>query len=334
MPAVSIVVPVYKVEAYLRRCVDSLVRQTLRDIEIILVDDGSPDGCPALCDQLAAEDNRIHVVHKENGGLSSARNAGLCIATGKYVGFVDSDDDVELDMYEKLVQKAEQYAADFVMCDYGRILPDGTASLVTKSLSGGLYEKQDIRNVIFPQLIMGENVDYGPLLSACLCIYNREFLYRYKISFAEDVKWSEDNLFSSYVGYNAQRFYYIKGGALYHYYQNADSITTSYRAGAWKVYCRMNEYLREYFSTKKDFDFSRQIQLHILYYACNVVGMECRNAANLFDAVTRTKKVLHTPVFVDAMRNFELPAVSAKLRLQLFMMKNRMAWPLAILLRR
>lgn len=334
MPAVSIVVPVYKVEAYLRRCVDSLVRQTLRDIEIILVDDGSPDGCPALCDELAAADNRIHVVHKENGGLSSARNAGLCIATGKYVGFVDSDDDVELDMYEKLVQKAEQYAADFVMCDYRRVLPDGTAFLVTKSLSGGLYEKQDIRNVIFPQLIMGENVDYGPLLSAWLCIYNREFLYRYKISFAEDVKWSEDNLFSSYVGYNAQRFYYIKDEALYHYYENADSITTSYRAGAWKVYCRMNEYLREYFLRKKDFDFSRQIQLHILYYACNVVGMECKNAANLLDAVTRTKEVLHTPVFVDAMRNFELPAVRAKLRLQLFMMKNRMAWPLAILLRR
>jgi len=334
MPAVSIVVPVYKVEAYLRRCVDSLVRQTLRDIEIILVDDGSPDGCPALCDELAAADNRIHVVHKENGGLSSARNAGLCIATGKYVGFVDSDDDVELDMYEKLVQKAEQYAADFVMCDYRRVLPDGTASLVTKSLSGGLYEKQDIRNVIFPQLIMGENVDYGPLLSVWHCLYNREFLSHYKISFAEDVKWSEDNLFSAYVGYNAQRFYYIKGKALYHYYQNADSITTSYRAGAWKVYCRMNEYLREYFLRKKDFDFSRQLQLHILYYACNVVGMECKNAANLLDAVTRTKEVLHTPVFVDAMRNFELPAVRAKLRLQLFMMKNRMAWPLAILLRR
>ena len=139
MPQVSVIVPVYKAERYLQRCVDSLVRQTLRDIEIILVDDGSPDGCPALCDQLASEDSRIRVVHKENGGLSSARNAGLCVATGKYVGFVDSDDDVELDMYEKLVQKAEQYAADFVMCDYRRILSDGATSLFTKSLSGGFY---------------------------------------------------------------------------------------------------------------------------------------------------------------------------------------------------
>lgn len=334
MPAVSIVVPVYKVEKYLRRCVDSLVRQTLHDIEIILVDDGSPDGCPALCDQLAAEDSRIRVVHKTNGGLSSARNAGLCVATGKYVGFVDSDDDVELDMYEKLVQKAEQYAADFVMCDYRRILSDGATSLVTKSLSGGFYEKKDIRDRIFPVLIMGENVDYGPLLSVCHCLYNREFLQNNKIVFAEDVKWSEDNLFSAYVGYHARRFYYIKGEALYHYYQNAESITTSYRAGAWEIYCRMNEYLQQYFLEKKDFDFSRQIQLHILYYACNVVGMECKNADSLFDAVRRVKNVLHAPVFTDAMRNFKLPAVSTKLWLQLFMMKKRAVWPLAVLLRR
>ncbi len=297
MPAVSIIVPVYKVEKYLRRCVDSLVRQTLQDIEIILVDDGSPDGCAALCDQLAAEDKRIRVVHKENGGLSSARNAGLYIAAGKYVGFVDSDDDVELDMYEKMLRKAEQYEADFVMCDYCRMLPDGETFPITKSLNAGLYEKQEIHNVIFPQLIMSETVDYGPLLSVWHCLYRREFLSWHKIFFAEDVKWSEDNLFSAYVGYNAQRFYYMKGEVLYHYYQNANSITTSYRAGAWEVYCRMNEYLREYFLKKKDFDFSRQLQLHILYYACNVVGMECNNAVNLLDAVKRVKRILDTCVY-------------------------------------
>ena len=89
MPKVSIVVPVYKVEKYLVRCVCSLQNQTLRDIEIILVDDGSPDSCPEMCDALAAQDSRIRVIHKKNGGLSSARNAGLKVASGKYVGFVD-----------------------------------------------------------------------------------------------------------------------------------------------------------------------------------------------------------------------------------------------------
>lgn len=89
---ISVIIPVYKVEQYLDECVESVVRQTYTDLEVILVDDGSPDGCPALCDRWAKKDSRIKVVHKKNGGLSSARNAGLAVARGEYIGFVDSDD--------------------------------------------------------------------------------------------------------------------------------------------------------------------------------------------------------------------------------------------------
>ena len=117
MSKVSIVVPVYKTEKYLERCVCSLQNQTLQDIEIILVDDGSPDNCPDMCDQFAAHDSRIKVVHKKNGGLSSARNAGMKVASGKYIGFVDSDDDVEPDMFAFMLKEAENNAADFVMSD-------------------------------------------------------------------------------------------------------------------------------------------------------------------------------------------------------------------------
>ena len=121
MPKVSIVVPVYKVEKYLVRCVKSLSNQTLRDIEIILVDDGSPDNCGHMCDEFEKTDSRIKVVHKKNGGLSSARNAGLEVATGETVGFVDSDDDVELTMYEELYETLISNQVDFVMSDYLRI---------------------------------------------------------------------------------------------------------------------------------------------------------------------------------------------------------------------
>ena len=112
---VSIIVPVYNVEKYLPRCVASLRAQTLADIEIILVDDGSPDGCPQMCDRFAAEDARIRVVHKANGGLSSARNAGIDAAAGQYLGFVDSDDAVSPDMYEKMVAAIEKDGTDFAM---------------------------------------------------------------------------------------------------------------------------------------------------------------------------------------------------------------------------
>ena len=103
MTKISVIVPIYKVEKYLARCVDSIINQTYKNLEIILVDDGSPDGCGAMCDEYAKKDERIKVIHKENGGLSSARNAGLDIATGDYIAFVDSDDRLSSDAYEKPV---------------------------------------------------------------------------------------------------------------------------------------------------------------------------------------------------------------------------------------
>jgi glycosyltransferase involved in cell wall biosynthesis len=111
---ISIIVPVYKVERELKRCVDSLVNQTYKNIEIILVDDGSPDHCPQMCDEFAKEDNRIKVIHKENGGLSDARNAGLLYANGEYVLFVDSDDYIELDSCERFMAALND-EADFIV---------------------------------------------------------------------------------------------------------------------------------------------------------------------------------------------------------------------------
>ena len=105
-PLISVIVPVYKVEEYLARCVDSILGQTYRNLEILLVDDGSPDRCGAMCDEYAARDSRIRVLHKENGGLSSARNAAIDVARGEYIGFVDSDDWIEPETYEALLDMA------------------------------------------------------------------------------------------------------------------------------------------------------------------------------------------------------------------------------------
>ena len=206
MPKVSIIVPVYKVEPYLQRCVESLRNQTLKDIEIILVDDGSPDNCPKMCDEFAKDDPRIRVIHKQNGGLSSARNAGLKVAQGRHIGFVDSDDTVDPDMYRSMLEIAQQEQVDFVMSDYQRIPESGEPYLKTLEIRFGRYNKEDIRNEIFPQLIMGENVDYGPLLSVWHCLYRTNFLRQNGITFDDEVRWSEDNLFNAIVGYHADSF--------------------------------------------------------------------------------------------------------------------------------
>ncbi|GAA2925355.1 glycosyltransferase family 2 protein [Enterococcus raffinosus] len=116
MCEISIIVPVYNVEKYIRKCIDSILNQTFRDFELILVDDGSPDNSGAICDQYAKKDSRIRVIHKENGGLSSARNAGIEVAQGKYLGFVDSDDYIAEDMYELLHNNIIKEGADLSIC--------------------------------------------------------------------------------------------------------------------------------------------------------------------------------------------------------------------------
>ena len=138
-PEISIIVPVYKVERYLNECIDSILAQTFTDFELILVDDGSPDGCPALCDAAAAKDSRIRVIHKPNGGVSSARNAGLDTVRGNWIGFVDSDDSIDPSYYEKLHQAAVQSGAEIAIGDILYFEADG-------SLSG--YQEKALRTEV------------------------------------------------------------------------------------------------------------------------------------------------------------------------------------------
>lgn len=115
---VSLIVPIYKVEMYLDQCVSSIVNQTYQKLEIILVDDGSPDHCPEMCDEWAKKDSRIRIIHKQNGGLSDARNAGIEVCQGEYLAFIDSDDWIETDYVEKMLQTAQNENADIVACTF------------------------------------------------------------------------------------------------------------------------------------------------------------------------------------------------------------------------
>lgn len=185
-PEISIIVPVYKVEQYLDRCVESILKQTFTDFELILVDDGSPDNCPKMCDEWAKKDSRIKVIHKKNGGLSSARNAGLDVARGKYIGFVDSDDWIAPDMYMYLINLIKRYNADVSECsmfypsqyelcsdsakekvqildqekalkDFFRILRKDINYIVCNKL----YKKPLIQDIRFPNGMIFEDIDFN-----------------------------------------------------------------------------------------------------------------------------------------------------------------------------
>ncbi|MDR1554903.1 MAG: glycosyltransferase family 2 protein [Campylobacteraceae bacterium] len=139
-PLVSVIVPVYNVEKYLRKCLDSIINQTYKNLEIILVDDGSPDNCGKICDECALKDKRVKVIHKTNGGQSSARNMGLDIAKGEYIAFVDSDDWIDEGMYEELVCIAQKETTDIVISGFYKVEKDGI-SLFKKNLDTSSKDK-------------------------------------------------------------------------------------------------------------------------------------------------------------------------------------------------
>ena len=184
-PLLSIIVPVYKVEKYLSECIDSILAQTLTDFELILVDDGSPDHCPEICDEYAKKDDRIVVIHKANGGVSSARNSGILAAQGDYIGFVDADDLIVPEMYAFLYDAILKHHVDLVSCQYKRFLKDvsvstgedrvrvgrlynNTKALTEKyctiyvptedsSVCNKLYRKKVMRDICFPDMKAGED---------------------------------------------------------------------------------------------------------------------------------------------------------------------------------
>lgn len=136
---ISIIVPIYNVEKYLDKCIKSIVNQSFKNLEIILVDDGSPDNCPAICDEWTKKDYRIKVIHKENGGLSDARNAGLSVASGDYIAFVDSDDYIEPDMYAKLLNVALDNNCDIVSCNLRMVYENDINSIANNDTGEVIY---------------------------------------------------------------------------------------------------------------------------------------------------------------------------------------------------
>lgn len=148
MPELSIIVPVYKVEKYLPRCIDSILAQTFGDFELILIDDGSPDGCGRICDEYARKDKRIVVIHQKNMGVSAARNAGLDIAHGRYIGFVDSDDWIEPQMYEVMMDAIRENGADMAVCGVRYADEDGKFTRADR-LSEGVYSRDGLLEDVF-----------------------------------------------------------------------------------------------------------------------------------------------------------------------------------------
>jgi len=184
---ISIIVPIYNVEPYLKDCIQSLISQTYRNIEIILVDDGSPDGCPDICDEFASSDSRIVVIHKKNGGLVSARKVGLEKSSGKYIGYVDGDDWVEPEMYEDMHNNILRSNSDIVASGHKRDLLD-RSEIILNDIPKGVYEGDKLVNVVFRKMLYNGNF-YKLGVNSYLWskLFKKDILYKHQMNVDERI---------------------------------------------------------------------------------------------------------------------------------------------------
>lgn len=223
MSDISIIIPVYNAEICLRQCLDSVLEQTLRDIEIICVDDGSTDNSPRILDDYADRNDRIKVIHKENGGLVLARKIGLKEATGKYIGYVDSDDWIEADMYEELLAALTEGQADIAMC--GRFEDNEDISRrVYHGLPAGRYDKWELKKKIYPDMIVnGAFFEWGIFPGVWDKLFRREALEPFQMAVDERLTMGEDAACTYPALLHAESIV-ILDKCLYHYRQNPVSM--------------------------------------------------------------------------------------------------------------
>ena len=236
---ISVIVPVYKVENYLNECIKSIVNQTYTNLEVILVDDGSPDNCPQICDAWALKDDRIKVLHKSNGGLSDARNAGMRIASGDYFAFLDSDDWIDNKFYEILMDEANKSGSDIVSGGYTVI-----STRNADNISLGVTKHIIMNNVEAMSALIDDN-------EIKQVVWNK--IYRRQVVeglFFEVGKYHEDEFWSYKAIGNSKKMSYIDYNG-YFYYQRPDSIMgigfSEKRLDALEARAKRQEYLKDRF---------------------------------------------------------------------------------------
>ena len=295
----SVIVPVYKSEKYLKRCVDSILHQTYTDLEIILVDDGSPDNCPQICDSYCEIDRRVVTLHQKNAGVSAARNAGLDRASGEYVTFVDSDDYIEPHMYYSMMEIIKKCNCDVVMCDCVKEFSDHSESY-THNIRSGFYGKEQLKKEYYPHLLIMENMEYPATISNWLLIFRNNAIFA-NVRYIEGVRYSEDWLFGVCILKQAESFYYMKGNTFYHYYMNDQSATHKYVPDKWNDYEKIYFEMMKYFTKCNDYDFTDQLNKVLLFLIYNAVG-EILSTHKLKDPekVKKAKQIL-SKVYVRKM---------------------------------
>ncbi len=338
-PKVSIVIPVYDSEKYLDRCMESVLSQTLDDVQIILVDDGSPDSSGEMCDRYAKEHpDKVTVLHKENGGLTSAWKAGSRLAKGEYLGYVDSDDTIAADMFERMYDRAKETDSDIVCVGLRHLYEDEDREEWTEQceLSSDLFSPDEIKKDLFPILINDGSFMGRRLLPNRVTKLVRTSLVLQNLDLCDDaVSVGEDFQFSLCMFSDAKKVAVIKDYFPYNYHMNNSSMTMVYDENYLEKIKLLKSNLLRITGEKAGFDFSTQLEndflcltvLHIkggIYKKKNVPYAEHKNDM---------KKACTDPDVKAALSKYDMPRLTSAERLFIFFMKHRLYLPIYLAVR-
>lgn len=264
-PLISVLVPIYKIDRYLGICVESLLNQTYKNLEIILVDDGSPDRCPEICDLYASKDERIKVIHKENGGLVSARKAALMAAKGSYIGYVDGDDWVGPGFYHSLYSSIKESDADIAIAGFSRDLFSSTKNILN-AIPSGVYEGEAL-DAIKKQMI-ADGVFYRHGITTYLWnkLFKREVIEQYQMEMDIRITIGEDAA-TVYPAIMASKKIVITDNCAYHYRQREDSMlkTATNHNNEYLKVMYLHDYMKQSLKGwSEEYDLLRQTEDLIL----------------------------------------------------------------------
>lgn len=254
---VSIIVPVYNTEKYLRRCVDTLCRQTYENLEILLVDDGSTDKSGELCDQFALADRRIRVIHKENGGLISAWKKGMEESTGEYVSFVDSDDWIDLNMIEEMADRLTGNAGEIIASDYVIEKEDGGKQYIWQQLPPGEYDREAMVRDVIPNLL-GKEWRYVTI-SRCMKLISRQLIVDNCKYTDPAIRMGEDATVMLPALMDCERLVVMDHKAYYHYLYLTDSMAHKYEKDLYENVRLLHEVIQKILRDKFQADNQKEM---------------------------------------------------------------------------
>ena len=304
----SVIVPIYKVEKYLKKCIDSILEQSFKDFELILVDDGSPDNCPQICDEYAKTDSRIKVVHKKNGGLVSARNVGIQTAIGDYICYVDGDDWIHEDTLKNLYNEAiKDCSPDMVVFGIVKLYSNKKEEIFT-DLEDGLYTKNQLIKDVYPYMMYDHRKPFCKGLifpAACNKIYKRKLLQEYYCK-DERIRMGEDNAFVYECVWNSEKIYVCN--KIYYYYNqlNPGAMNQSYDAKRFEN----NKYLFDYMSERlqgRDEELDKQLNAFKAYWLTMAVFHEVKCGKGIFEAARHIKHGIKNYRTIDYVKLAGLP---------------------------